>query len=73
MEMGIISSKGILNCLTSKYYRNIMICILFGIKINPYFHNLGLLYEHFKKAQFLCVQNDFTVRVLKTEGINNRN
>ena len=35
----------------------------------PYFHNLGLLYENFKKAQFLlCVQNDVTVRVFKTEG-----
>ena len=42
-----------LNCLTSKYYKNIVICILFGIKIYPYFHNLGLSYETFKKAQFL--------------------
>ena len=42
-----------LNCLTSKYYRNIMICILFGIKLDPYFHNLGPLYENLKKAQFL--------------------
>ena len=40
-----------LNCLTSKYYKNIMICILFGIKIDPYFHNLGLLYENFKKGK----------------------
>ena len=33
------------------------------------FHNLGLLYENLKKAQFLwCVQNDVTVRVFKTEG-----
>ena len=42
-----------LNCLTSKYYKNIMLCILFDIKNDPYFHNLGLLYENFKKAQFL--------------------
>ena len=42
-----------LNCLTSKYYKNIVICILFGIKIYPYFHNLGLSYETLKKAQFL--------------------
>ena len=49
-----------------------MICILFGIKIDPYFHNLGLLYENLKKVQFLwCVQNDVTVRVFKTEGTNN--
>ena len=49
-----------------------MICILFGIKIDPYFHNLGLLYENLKKAQFLwCVQNDVTVRMLKTQGTNN--
>ena len=46
-----------------------MICILFGIKINSYFQNLGLLYENLKKAQFLlCVQNDVTVKVFKTEG-----
>ena len=46
-----------------------MIWILLGIKIDPYFNNLGLLYENFKKAQFLwCVQNDVTVRVFKTEG-----
>ena len=46
-----------------------MICILFGIKIDTYFHNLGLLYENFKKAQFLWyVQNDVTVRIFKTEG-----
>ena len=58
-----------LNCLTSKYYENIMICILFGIKIDPYLHNLGLLYENLKTEQFLwCVQNDVTVRVSKTEG-----
>ena len=44
-----------------------MICILFGIEIDPYFHNLGLLYENLKKVQFLwCVQNDVTVRVFKT-------
>ena len=63
-----------LNCLTSKYYKNMMICILFGIKIDPYFHNLGHLYENLKKEQFLwCVQNDVTVRVFKTEGTNNPN
>ena len=46
-----------------------MTCILFGIKIDPYFHNLGLLYENFKKEQFLwCVQNDVIVSVFKTEG-----
>ena len=64
----------ILNSLTSKYYKNIMICILFGIKIDPYFRNLGLLYEILKKAHFLCcVQIDVTVRVFKTEGSNNPN
>ena len=42
-----------LNCLNSKDYENIMICILFGIKIDPYLHNLGLLYENLKKEQFL--------------------
>ena len=42
-----------LNCLTSKYYKNIVICILFGIKIYPYFNNLGLSYETLKKAHFL--------------------
>ena len=42
-----------LNYLTFKYYKNIMICILFGIKIDPYFHNSGFLYENLKKAQFL--------------------
>ena len=46
-----------------------MICILFGIKIDPYFHNLDLLYVNLKKAQFLwCVQNDITVKVFKTAG-----
>ena len=61
-----------LKSLNSKYYKNIMICILFGIKIDPYFHNLGLLYENLKKAQFLwCVQNDVNVRVFTTEGTNN--
>ena len=35
-----------LNYLTSKYYNKIKICILFVIKIDPYFHNLGLLYEN---------------------------
>ena len=43
----------ILNCFTSKYYKNIMICILFGIRIYPYFQNVRLLYDDFKKAQFL--------------------
>ena len=57
------------NCLTSKYYKDIMICILFGIKIDPYFHNLSLVCENLKKEQFLwCVQNNVTVRVFKTEG-----
>ena len=34
------------NCLTPIYYKNIMICILFGIKIDPYFHNLSLVCEN---------------------------
>ena len=32
-----------------------MICILFGIKIDPYFHNLGLLYENLKRHSFYDV------------------
>ena len=41
--------------LTSKYYKNIMICILFGKKIDPHFNNLGLLYENLKRYSFYDV------------------
>ena len=45
----------ILNCLSSKYYKNIMIYILFYIKSYLYFHNVGLLYDNFKSHTFYDV------------------